>query len=112
MTWIKLLDKIPGFFRNKYVLTVLVFLIWLILMDSNNLVTRYKNMRELSKLRREKEYYMDKIKTDKEKLYLLKTDDQNLEKFAREQYRMKEPDEDLYIVLTPREDRKISRKNK
>ena len=41
----------------------------------------------------------------------LKTDNHNLEKFAREQYRMKKPDEDLYIILTPSEDRRITRKN-
>jgi cell division protein FtsB len=41
----------------------------------------------------------------------LKTDNDNLEKFAREQYRMKKADEDLYIIMTPSEDRKNNRKN-
>jgi cell division protein FtsB len=81
------------------------------LLDSNNLISRYKEIRELHKLRNDKEYYIQKIEVDKSKLRELKTDDQNLEKFAREQYQMKKPDEDLYIVLTPQEDRKITRKN-
>jgi cell division protein FtsB len=81
------------------------------LLDTNNLIARYKDIRELHKLRNEKEYYTKKIEVEKSKLKELKTDDQNLEKFAREQYHMKKPDEDLYIVLTPREDRKITRKN-
>lgn len=81
------------------------------MLDSNNLIARYKEIRELHKLRNEKEYYTKKIEVDKSKLKELKTDDQNLEKFAREQYHMKKPDEDLYIVLTPQEDRKITRKN-
>jgi cell division protein FtsB len=107
----KFINKIPAVFRNKYILTVLIFLIWLILLDSNNLITRYKDMRELNNLRDDKEYYLNKIEIDSKKLQELKTDNHNLEKFAREQYRMKKPDEDLYIVLTPQEDRKISRKN-
>ncbi len=106
------IDKIPVIFRNKYFLTVLVFLIWIILMDSNNLLSRIKEVRELRKLKSDKEYYTNKIEEDQSKLKELKTDNHNLEKFAREQYRMKKPDEDLFIVLTPREDRQINRKNK
>jgi cell division protein FtsB len=106
------IDKIPAIFRNKYFLTVFLFLIWIILMDSNNLLLRIREVRELRKLKSDKEYYTNKIENDKNKLKELKTDNHNLEKFAREQYRMKKPDEDLFIVLTPREDRQINRKNK
>ncbi len=105
-------DKIPPFLRNKYILTVLIFVVWVSLLDSNNLVTRYKQMRELHKLKIDREYYIKRIEEDKRKLHELKTDNHNLEKFAREQYRMKKPDEDLYIILTPSEDRKIKRSNK
>jgi cell division protein DivIC len=104
-------NKIPAVFRNKYILTILIFFVWLLLLDSNNLVARYKEMKELHKLKTDKEYYINRIEIDKRKLHELKTDNHNLEKFAREQYRMKKPDEDLYIILTPAEDRKITRKN-
>ncbi len=107
----KFINRLPSAFRNKYILTIIIFLIWLLLLDSNNLIARYKEMRELHNLKKDREYYLQKIEDDKRKLNELKTDDQNLEKFAREQYRMKKPDEDLYIILTPKEDRKISRRN-
>lgn len=112
MTRQEIINKIPPFFRNKYIITLLIFIVWLVLLDSNNLVARYNDLKELRKLRNDKEYYSKKIETDKKKLQELKTDNHNLEKFAREQYKMKSPDEDLYIVLTPQEDRKISRANK
>jgi cell division protein FtsB len=108
----KYIDKIPPFLRNKYLLTIIVFFVWLLLLDSNNLISRYKEMRNLRKLKSEKEYYVQRIEEDKRKLHELKTDNQNLEKFAREQYRMKKPDEDLYIILTPSENRRITRENK
>lgn len=111
MIRLRFLDKIPPVLRNKYLLTVVIFLVWLILFDSNNLIARYKEMKELKKLKREREYYIERIKTDRNKLNELKTDNQNLEKFAREQYRMKKPDEDLYIILTPQEEREINRRN-
>ncbi len=108
----KFTEKIPPVLRNKYVLTIIIFLVWLLLFDSNNLIARYKDLRELHKLKTDREYYIKRIEIDKQKLHELKTDNHNLEKFAREQYRMKKSDEDLYIILTPQEDRKNDRKNR
>ena len=107
----KYADKIPPVFRNKYYLTLAIFLIWLLFLDTNNLIERYSQLSELHKLNKDREYYMKKIAEDRKKLNELKTDNHNLEKFAREQYRMKRKDGDLYIVLTPQEDRKIRRGN-
>ena len=105
----KYADKIPPFLRNKYFLTLTIFIIWIVLLDSNNLIDRYRQISELRKLNNDKEYYIKKIEEDRRKLNELKTDNHNLEKFAREQYKMKRKDEDLYIVLTPREERRIKR---
>ena len=99
----KFIDKIPAIFRNKYVLTIVIFIIWVALLDSNNLIARYKDMRELHKLKIDKEYYIKRIGDDKQKLRELKTNNHNLEKFAREQYRMKKPDDpnegyNIYLI--------------
>lgn len=107
----KYADKIPPVFRNKYFLTLTIFIIWIILLDTNNLVERFRQISELHKLKNDREYYIKKIEEDRRKLNELKTDNHNLEKFAREQYKMKRKDEDLYIILTPQEDRKIRRGN-
>ncbi len=58
----KILDKVPHIFRNKYVLTIIIFLIWITMFDSNNLIARFKDMRELHKLRTDKEYYTQRDK--------------------------------------------------
>jgi cell division protein DivIC len=107
----KFIEKIPPFLRNKYLLTIIIFIIWLAFLDSNNLISTHKEMKNLRKLKADRDYYVQRIEEDKRKLYELKTDNQNLEKFAREQYRMKKPDEDLYIILTPQENRRITREN-
>jgi hypothetical protein len=107
----KYADKIPPVFRNKYFLTLTIFIIWIILLDTNNLVERFRQISELHKLKNDREYYIKKIEEDRRKLNELKTDNHNLEKFAREQYKMKRKDEDLYIILTPQEDRKLRRGN-
>jgi cell division protein DivIC len=104
-------NKVPPIFRNKYILTILIFFVWIVLLDSNNLISRFQDMSELHRLRNDREYLQNKVEVDKKKINELKTDNNNLEKFGREQYLMKKPDEDLFIVLTPSEDRKITRKN-
>jgi cell division protein DivIC len=109
MIKLKFIEHIPPYLKNKYILSVLIFVVWILFLDSNNLVSRVKEIKSLRKLRYEKEYYVQRIEEDKRKLYELKTDDQTLEKFAREQYRMKKQDEDLYIILTPQENRRKTR---
>ena len=111
MVRFRFIEKIPSVLRNKYILTLVIFVIWLLLLDSNNLIARYRELKNLRRLRAEKEYYTRRIEEDRSKLQELRTDNRNLEKFAREQYKMKKPDEDLYIVLSPREDRQIKRKH-
>ncbi len=95
--------------RNKYILTILVFLIWIILLDPNNLISRVREVRNRNRLRQEREYYMTRIEEDRKKLEELRSSNETLEKYAREQYRMKKPDEDLFIIVTREEERRIRR---
>jgi cell division protein DivIC len=85
--------------RNKYVITALIFLLWLLLFDQNNLAERRKITREYNQLIQEKEYYQLKIEEDRRRIDELKTNDDNLEKFAREQYLMKKDNEDIFIIV-------------
>lgn len=85
--------------RNKYILTAVVFLAWLLLFDQNNLAERRKMNREYTQLREEREYYLQKIEEDRKRIEELKTDNDNLEKFAREQYLMKKDNEDIFVIV-------------
>lgn len=68
-------------------------------------------MANLRQLQRDRDYYTNRIDEDRRKLNELKTDNENLEKFAREQYLMKKDDEDLFIIVTEKEE-KEQEKNK
>jgi cell division protein FtsB len=95
----KIFKKIFPVLKNKYILTFLIFLVWITFFDQNNLVDRARQLQRNEKLKQEKEYYLDKIKEDSTKLHQLKTDIENLEEFAREEYYMKKDDEDIYIIV-------------
>lgn len=85
--------------RNKYILTVLLFFVWLLFFDQNNLAERRKTGNEYNQLIQEKNYYEIKIEEDRKRINELKTDADNLEKFAREQYLMKKDNEDIFIIV-------------
>ena len=42
--------------------------------------------------------YRDEIEANKQKLESLRTDKEGLERFAREVYLMKKPDEDVFVI--------------
>ncbi|MBN1159495.1 MAG: septum formation initiator family protein [Bacteroidales bacterium] len=85
--------------KNKYVLTAIIFFIWILIFDQNNLIERRKINREYKELIEEREYYLNKIEEDRKRIEELKTDNENLEKFAREQYLMKKENEDIFIIV-------------
>lgn len=91
--------RLWGLLNNKYVITALIFFLWLLIFDQNNLSERRKINHEYNELIEEKEYYLNKIEEDKKRIEELKTDDENLEKFAREQYLMKKENEDIFIIV-------------
>jgi cell division protein DivIC len=85
--------------RNKYLIAVLVFLVWLLIFDQNSLIDRVKYLRTRHDLETEKQYYLERIDEDSRRLNELRTDRDNLEKFAREQYLMKEENEDIFVIV-------------
>ena len=86
-------------FRNKYLMAVLVFLVWLMIFDNNSLIDRVKYLNTLHEMEVEKQYYLERIEEDSRRLNELKTDRDNLEKFAREQYFMKKENEDVFVIV-------------
>lgn len=89
--------------RNKFILTILIFGIWIILFDQNNLIDRHSNVKKLNELKQEKEYFKKKIQEDQERMEELIADKESLEKFAREQYLMKKDNEDIFIIIEKEE---------
>lgn len=84
---------------NKYFIASLLFLIWILFFDENSIVSHQRSKRQLREYIQQKEYYLERIESDKQKLEDLQSGKKDLEKFAREQFHMSKPDEDVYIVI-------------
>ena len=94
-----MLKKIPPYLRNKYSITIIIFLVWLAFFDQNNLWMQAQNKYELYELQQEREYYLEEIDHTKEDLKELTSDLNNLERFAREKYLMKRDNEEVFVFV-------------
>ena len=77
----------------------MLFIFWMLFLDSNDLYTQNRLSRQLKTLNREKEFYQQKIEEVKQEREQLLTNTEALEKFAREKYLMKKESEDLYVIV-------------
>ena len=85
--------------KNKYVCTTLAFIIWLAFFDKNDFISEYTYRQQLKNLQKDRQFYLDEIRENKEKLNELMSSPANLEKFAREKYYMKKDDEDVFVIV-------------
>ncbi|MFM7430022.1 MAG: FtsB family cell division protein [Flammeovirgaceae bacterium] len=92
------MKRLPPIFRNFYWVAGLIFLVWMLFLDSNDLISRFKLGSKLRTLEKEKQYYQAKIKEVEEDRKELMTNKELLEKFAREKYLMKKETEDIFII--------------
>ena len=93
-----MLKKVPPFFKNFYLMTGFCFLIWMMFLDSNDLISRFKMTTKVRSLENEKEFYIEKISEVEKDRQELMTNKELLEKFAREKYLMKKESEDIFII--------------
>ncbi|RZS93284.1 FtsB family cell division protein [Aquimarina brevivitae] len=82
---------------NKYVLIVLLFVIWMLFFDTNSWLIHRELDQEINELENNKEYYIKEIVKDQKNIKTLK-DSGELERFAREEYFMKRDNEEVYII--------------
>jgi len=93
------INYIPSWLKNKYLLTLLAFGVWMLFFDDRDLyVTCIKQRHELNDLRKSKQYYEGQIAITKKELDQLKVNAFTIEKYAREKYLMKRDNEDLFLV--------------
>lgn len=85
--------------RNKYLLTAVIIIVWILFFDKNNLLQQYSIRQQLNELEKERDYYATEIVKNKAELHALMSDSTLLEKFARENYYFKKDNEDLYVIV-------------
>jgi len=90
---------LPFWVRNRYFATGLVFAIWMLFIDEHDMISQMELKSELRDLVKTKDYYDEQIEVTKKDLEELLTNNDNLERFAREKYLMKKPNEDIFVIV-------------
>lgn len=83
---------------NAYWLVTIVFFALTFIMGDSSLYKRYTYDEKIRNLEKEIKHYQKEIEINSKKLNDLHTDKEGLERFAREEYFMKKPNEDVYII--------------
>ncbi len=94
-----MLKRIPTFIKSTYFLGGVFFLVWMVFFDPNDFISQYKMRQKLKDLESEKKYFTEKIIEVEDERQALLSDNKKLEKFARENYLMKKPSEDVYVIV-------------
>ncbi|MEI6312391.1 MAG: septum formation initiator family protein [Bacteroidota bacterium] len=95
---IQFYQSLPSWLKNKYFITSVVYLLWILFFNDYNLIFQWQKSKELADLKDKKTYFIKEIaqvNQDKKDLF---SNTESLEKFAREKYYMKKDNEDIYLI--------------
>lgn len=94
-----LYERLPKFLRNRYAILFLVFALWMLFFDRNDIWSQIKLRLEVNDLRNQKIELKEKIQEVKKEKEELLNNPKTIEKFAREKYWMKKSKEDVFILV-------------
>lgn len=94
--WVKFMKRTI----NKYTITISAFLIWMIFFDSNSFLVIDKLNKEINKYENQLNYYKTEYEKNDDYYKRLMNDRSEKEKYARENYFMKKPNEEIFIIVT------------
>jgi cell division protein DivIC len=92
------MKKVFGLLFNKYLLTSAAFVVWMTFFDQNDWMTQKDTRKQLQDVKDNIKFLTVKTEGIEKELQLLKNDPRTLEQYAREHYRMKRDNEDLYVI--------------
>lgn len=84
-------------FKNIYLLVFVLFAIWMLFFDAHSLLFHYELNEDINELEYQKEHYRNEMAKDRKAIKELSTEE-GVERAARENYYMKKPNEDIYII--------------
>jgi cell division protein FtsB len=92
------MKKVFGLLFNKFSVTTISFLVWMTFFDQNDWMTQQETKKQLQDTKDHIQFLTAQTEEMEEDLKRLQSDPQRLEQFAREKYRMKKDNEDLYVI--------------
>ena len=92
---LKYWNKLPAPLRNRYFITAVLFIGFMMFFDRHDVFTNFRLQRTVNKLEDDRLFYQKKIEEAKQERLDM---DVNKERFARESYFMQRNNEDVFII--------------
>jgi cell division protein FtsB len=99
-----------GFLYNRYVIVGVLMGGMIFIFGPNNIKVQHRLNQKLEKVEAEKQFYLREIEKNRKISNDLMTNEDNLERFARERYWMKRDNEDVFLVIREGEETKTRKK--
>lgn len=87
------------YFLNKYFISIFAFLIWMIFFDSTSFLVINEMNGEINKYEKQLNFYKSEYEKNDAFYKKLMNNKEEKEKFARENYFMKKPNEEIFILV-------------
>ncbi len=88
---------------TKYVLVLLVAGVYMLFFDRYNLRSQQRVQKQIEDLKADKVHYQRAINALTYEAEQISSDPETLERFARERYHMKRPNEDVFVITEAEE---------
>lgn len=85
--------------KNKFFIAAIAFLVWMLFFDRYDFSTQYGFQKEKARLEYEKKFYVDAIDTIEKSIYNVQYSQSEIQRIAREKYKMKRNNEDVYVIM-------------
>lgn len=93
------LKFVQKYVLNKYFITIMLFLGWMVFFDSTSFLVINEMNGEINKYEKQLAYYKSEYQKNDEFYKKLMNNKSEKEKYARENYFMKKPNEEIFILV-------------
>lgn len=100
------MERLLAIIRNKYVIASIAFAVWMLFFDRHDIATQYGYYSQLKGLKAEKAFYTTEIERVNNTIEALNTNPEALQRLAREKYKMKKENEDVFVIIEREEPQK------
>lgn len=92
------MERLFKLIKNRYFLSGLVFVVWMSFFDRYDLGTQYAYQQEKNKLEEQKAFYEEEILTIEKAVKDVQYNPSEIQRIARERYKMKKDNEDIFVI--------------
>lgn len=92
------MERLFRLIKNRYFLSGLIFIVWMSFFDRYDLGTQYAYQQEKNKLEEQKAFYEEEILTIEKAVKDVQYNPSEIQRIARERYKMKKDNEDIFVI--------------